>query len=385
MKTSPDNRLLYFCSSWSGGIADYAHEQAIAIGKQGIAVTLLTSPLFQKEKANYQLLPVLTSARSFQSSITLLKKVVLGWQIVENYLTLAHVIRQQKFKYVLLDTYSEYLAPLWSPPLCKLAQEGVKFGAIVHDPVRNYVVGPLWWHRWSIACGYSFLSEAFVHEAIELDTEVPMPQLRTTVIPIGSYQFPKPQDTREKVRTDLGIPNHAKVLLSFGQIRDNKNLDLVLKAMTKHPTTYLVVSGKVSTPTQRPLAFYQNLANSLGISDRCLWLIDFISEQKVSEIFNACDLVLLTYNADFCSASSVLNLAVNYRRPCLASSGQGNLKTVVEKYRLGIFVEPDSPEAIRHGLQKWLNGKMPTPMWEQYEKENSWQRNAEIVIDRLFE
>ena len=387
MKTSPDNRLLYFCSSWSGGIADYAHEQAIAIGKQGVSVTLLTSPLFQKEKTDYyQLLPILTSSRSFQSSIALLKKVVLGWQIIESYLTLAHVIRQQNFKYVLLETYSEYLAPLWSHPLRKLAQDGVKFGAIVHDPVRNYVVGPVWWHRWSIACGYSFLREAFVHEPIELDTVKPMPSLCCHLVPIGKYSFQPVTSSKDTIKSNLKIPLNSKIIISFGQIRDNKNLDLALKALSQvfEQNVYLIVAGKVSSSQQKTADYYQNLASNLQVNDRCRWLLQFLTEEEVASLFNASDLVLLTYSSTFRSASSVLNVAVNYKRPCLASSGQGNLKTVVEKYGLGIFVEPDSSEAIECGLQKWLDGEMPTPLWEQYEEENSWQRNAEIVIDRLF-
>ena len=380
-----DNRLLYYSSSWSGGIADYAHEQAKALGQQGLSVTLLTSPLFKKQQTkDYQLLPILASARAYHSPFALARKLVLAWQIIQNHLILARVIRKYKFKFVILETYSEYLAPLWSPFLRKLAKEGVKFGAVVHDPVRGYVVGPLWWHRWSIACGYSFLSEAFVHEAIDLETVKPMPLLHTTVIPHGSYFFSQPSKNKESARQALSIPPNVKVILSFGHIRDNKNLDLTLKAIAAFPNVYLVIAGKVASEGQRSISFYQNMAQNLGVADRCRWLIDFIPESEVANLFNMSDLILLTYNREFQSASGVLNTAIAYRRPCIASSGEGNLKSVVQKYDLGIFVEPDSAEAIECGLQKWLDGEMQTPLWEQYEEENSWQRNAEIVIDRLF-
>ncbi|MEA5516913.1 glycosyltransferase, partial [Nodularia sp. UHCC 0506] len=291
--------------------------------------------------------------------------------------------QNEGFEYVLFGSYAEYLAPLWVDPLRKLAKEGVTFGSVVHDPVRNYVVGPLWWHRWSIACGYSFLKEAFVHEAIELDTEKPMPQLHTTVIPIGLYYFPKSQNSREKVRAELNLPQQAKILVSFGHIRDGKNLDLALKAITNFPDVYLVIAGKVSASTQRPVTYYQNLAQSLGIAKRCRWLIDFLPEQQVGDLFNACDAVLLTYNANFKSASSVLNVAVNYQRPCIASAGEGNLKTVVQKYKLGVFVKPDNWQAIRDGIQQWLNG-IDSPQWEQYEQDNSWDKNAEIICQQFW-
>ena len=41
-----------------------------------------------------------------------------------------------------------------------------------------------------------------MHQAIELDTQKPMPQLQTTVIPHGSYQFSEPQQSPEEVRKE---------------------------------------------------------------------------------------------------------------------------------------------------------------------------------------
>ena len=46
------------------------------------------------------------------------------------------------FRRVLLATYLEYLALLWAPSLRRLMRRGVVFGAVVHDPVRDYIVGP---------------------------------------------------------------------------------------------------------------------------------------------------------------------------------------------------------------------------------------------------
>lgn len=385
MKSNTNYRLLYFSPAWSGGLADYAHEQAQALGRRGVDVTLLTSPDYKKEKTElYTIKPILVSAGAFKFPLALVRKAVLAANMLQNYAKLAKIIQEENFQYVLFGSYAEYLAPLWSHPLRQLANQGVTFGAVVHDPVRGYVVGPLWWHRWSIACGYSFLREAFVHEAIDLDTEKPMPKLRTTVIPIGLYYFPQPQNSREKVRAELNIPEQAKVLLSFGHIRDGKNLDLALKAIANFPDIYLVIAGKVSASTQKSVTYYQDIAKTLRIVERCRWLTNFLPEQQVGDLFNACDAILLTYSANFQSASSVLNVAVNYQRPCIASAGEGNLHTVVQKYKLGVFVKPDDWQAIRDGIQQWLNGIDP-PQWEQYEQDNSWDKNAKIICQRFLE
>ena len=383
-KLNSDYKLLYFSPAWSGGIADYAHEQAKSLGKQGLKVIFLTSPLFQKKNEGiYEIRPVLSPSKLFQSSFSILRKIAFGFSIIQNIVTLSSIISREKFQYVLLGNYSEYLSPLWYLLLWRFAKDGVIFGAIVHDPVRDFVVGHKWWHRWSIACSYSFLREAFVHQAIELDTVKPMPRLVTTVIPHGSYQFSSPQLSREEVRAKLNIPEKAKVLLSFGHIRDGKNLDLALKAIANLSDVYLVIAGKVSSSTQKPVDYYQDLACDLGIAEMCRWLIDFIPDEQVGDLFNACDAVLLTYSSSFQSASGVLNAAVAYQKPCIASSGQGNLRTVVQKYKLGVFMKPDDWQAIRDGIQEWLNG-IDSPQWEQYKQDNSWDKNAKIVCQRFL-
>ncbi|MEJ1932792.1 glycosyltransferase, partial [Nostoc sp. NIES-2111] len=379
MVSNSNCRLLYFSPAWFGGLADYAHEQAQALGQMGVQVTLLTAPAYRKEETNlYKVERVLKTLDGLRTSHPLIRKTFLAATILQNYVILAQTIQNQDFRYVLLGSYSEYLAPLWVNSLRKLGRQGVTFGAVIHDPVRDYVVGPLWWHRWSIACGYSFLQEAFVHEDIALDTARPMPNLRTTVIPHGSFEFLPPQKSQEQVRAEMKIPQQAKVLLSFGHIRDNKNLDLALKAIACFPDIYLLVAGKVTSSTQRPITYYQDLAHTLGIAERCRWLIDFIPEDQVGNLFNACDAVLLTYSATFQSASGVLNAAVAYRRPCIASAGSGNLRTVVQKYHLGIFVEPDNLDATRNGIHLWLNNTVK-PKWEDYKRDNSWRKNAEVV------
>jgi glycosyltransferase involved in cell wall biosynthesis len=381
----PIGRLLYFSPFASGGLADYARAQAIALSMAGAEVVFLTS------RHNRIVPPGSCSVikdlyatdgrKPFRSALA--RKIVAAWTIASNYRQLVRTVSHGRFRHVLFASYAEYLAPLWAPALCKLAREGVRFGAVLHDPVRDHVLGPRWWHRWSVACAYSFLHEAFVHDAIDLDTVRPMPRLRTTVIPHGPYQFPVSRRSRMKVRATLGLPESAKVLLAFGYVRDGKNIDLALRALIDEPSIYLVVAGTTPTATQRPIAYYQKLAQELGAAPRCRWLAYFIPADQIGDLFLASDAVLLTYSSTFRSASGVLNSAVAYRRPCIASAGQGNLRSMVRKYDLGVFVEPDSVDAIRNAMRCWQAG-LPEPRWADYEKDNAWEKNAELVCDRLW-
>jgi glycosyltransferase involved in cell wall biosynthesis len=376
-------RLLYFSPSAVGGLADYAHEQANALADAGIEVTVLTTPRFVPQGSRrYQIRPALNDVPSGSPS-KIARKISWVKCLLKNFRTLRDEIEKENYKTVLFGSYSEYLAPFWAGQFRSLARTGVRFGAIVHDPVRDYIVGPRWWHRRSIADAYLFLNEAFVHEEIQLDTVRPMPLLRTTVIPHGPYHFPDPTESREEIRKKHALPDHAFVLLSFGHIRDGKNLDLVIRALPGLPSLYLVVAGKEQSSTQKPITYYQELARTMAVQDRCRWIHGHVPQNEIGNLFGASDLILLAYSKNFRSASGVLNTAGSYRKPCLASAGGGNLQSVVERYQLGWFVTPDDPNALKTGLQAALRGGI-NPRWDAYESENSWQRNAQLVKEKMF-
>jgi glycosyltransferase involved in cell wall biosynthesis len=388
---------------------------------------------------------------------------------------------------VLFACYKEYFAPFWVGPLRRLAKKGIVIRTIAHDPVRDFVVGPIWWHRWSVRLGYSFVRDVFVHDETPVDFGGKKPAgIRIHQIPHGPYEVAEPKIGREAMRRRLGfsldlttedtegteegkaetlkseklkqnfeplitqintdksreagqslasqagasesdsltskladspvsespicsadgpasIPATSHplpatpaapdvVFLAFGQIRDGKNLDLFLRAMTRLPESVkLLVAGKGDSGSSRPPEFYQKLAKELGVGGRCRWDIRRIPDEEVGDIFAACDVVLVTYSAKFRSASGVLNAAVSARKPVLASCGGGPLKSVVEKYDLGVFADPDDVEEIVKGASKLATRDQlhatrdqlhatPAPAWDRYERENSWEQNARKIL-----
>jgi glycosyltransferase involved in cell wall biosynthesis len=303
--------------------------------------------------------------------------------LLANFLILRREIARGGYDKVFLVSYAEYFAPIWAWMFVRLRRRGVVFGVVVQEPVRNFQVGPDWWHRWSISSAYGFISQAFEHDHVPLDTIQPNPEMEVHIVPMGPQKFPNPAESKPVTRARLGSPQGALVLFSFGHIRDNKNLDFAVRALAEIPNVWLLVAGKRTAESQRPESYYIKLAESLGVGDRCTWLIDYVSEPEAANLFEACDLVLLTYNRSFYSASGVLNVAAKYRKPCIASAGEGALKKVVGQFQLGVWVEPDSPEAVADGIRKWISNR-PEPDWEGYAWENSWKRNAEVVRSAMF-
>ena len=184
--------------------------------------------------------------------------------------------------------------------------------------------------------------------------------------------------SRQEARAELELPEQAKAFLSFGHIRDGKNLDLFIQAMREFQDVYLIVAGSEQSGGQKPAAYYQQLASQLGVSDRIRWNVRYIKSSESPRFFRAADFLLLTYSRQFRSASGVLAVAAHYELPCLASSGNGPLKTAIQSYDLGVFVSPDCPNAIRDGIEAVQRGSK-TPQWARFCSDHSWTRNAECV------
>jgi len=378
-------KLVYYCPGSVGGISDYAYAQSAALAQAGVEVILLTVATGAPQSKGFSCISCLEDeSQPVSSSSRILRRAGQCGRIRRNIFRLCTYVRSHQIQHVILASYSEYFAPMWSYQLRGLARSGVHLSAILHDPLRNYVVGPRWWHNWSVRSGYSFLSDVFVHEEVDR-AEISVPDhIRLSVVPHGPFDFCPPVESREEIRLRLGIPAGAWLLLSFGQIRDGKNLDRVIRAMRDFDELWLLVAGKEVGGVQHPLSYYQSIAEECGVANRCRWISDYIPSEQVGSLFAASDLVLLTYSSSFRSASGVLNAAVQFGKPCLVSAGRGALRTQVQKYHLGIWVEPDDDKAIRAGLHQFLQVGAPDPLHVEYAGENSWQRNAEMVRDRLF-
>ena len=378
--------LVYFASVGKGGLANYAEHQARALADAGASIVFLGSGHFEDSarlnSPNIEFIR-LSDAPRWIRQCGILGRVTAS--ILERLMSvrqLVSLVRQRKIQSVLLTAYAEYWAPLWSWQLQRLHRKNVWFGVVVHDPVRDFRIGPVFWHRWSMSLAYSFVDVAFVHDSTDLDTGSPRRNLSVVKIPHGIYEFPYPSSppSLEQVLTEFGLPLNSIVLLSFGHIRDGKNLDLTIRALVHQPRMYLLVAGKEQSSGQRTVAYYQQLARDVGVAERCVWRSEFITEECIWKYFFVANAVMLTYSKAFHSASGVLNVAAVYENSLIASGGDGPLKSAVQQYGLGIWCEPDSESSLYSALKSFLEAPLTVAKWANYKHDNSWQTNANVVL-----
>jgi glycosyltransferase involved in cell wall biosynthesis len=282
-----------------------------------------------------------------------------------------------------MASYAEYLSPFWVWPHLFLSRLwGQIYAANLHDPVRDYQVGPAWWHHLSVHLAYLPLRFGLAHQRLSSLSPVPA-HVEVFEAPVGIYDLTESSDDPVEIRKRWQAPPGMKVFLAFGFIRDNKNLDLIIRALADHPNAFLAVTGRAQSTKDRPVAFYIKLAEELGVSARIRFSDEFVPDEKMAGYFTAADFIILTYGASFRSQSGVLNLAARARRPVLASAGPSPLQDSVKKFSLGIFVEPDSLSALTDGMGALLRDGIAEPRWEDYEAYASWQVNAKTLLNAI--
>ena len=222
---------------------------------------------------------------------------------------------------MLLDSFVEYLSPLWVWPHWFLTRFcGIRYAANLHDPVRNYQLGPRWWHRLSVRLAYLPLDFVLVHDALPEPSPIP-PSVRAVQVPVGVYEVRRGSGSREEWRMRHGVNPTQEMFLAFGHVRDGKNLNLVIEALAGQPDAVFVMAGSVQSAADRGFSHYKNVAASAGVEDRCRFIEGFVPDEEVAALFDAADFIVLTYSSQFLSQSGVLNVAAPCHKPVLASSG----------------------------------------------------------------
>lgn len=374
-------RILYVAESDSGGIFTYACRQALALAERGAEITFLCRPA--KFTVSHPLISFKTEFPSRPGNKGRRLKRLTTY-VLDSRKCMTSVVKEANTGYelILWDCFREYLSPFWIGPLEKLRKRGLRIGVINHDPVRDFIVGPRWWHEYCIRRAFRCFTDVFLHDDRRVDWGGGRPRhVRVNTIPHGPYTYPEGRKGREARRKEWNFSKGDFAFLSFGQVRDGKQLDLVLQAMTRLPgRVKLVVAGKGGAQSQKPVSYYQDLARELGVSARCYWENRYIDDDEVSDLFLASDAVLTTYSSRFVSASGVLSTAVAYNRPVLASAGDGPMRTALCDYPIGEWVEPGNPEQLLGKMEMLANARKMY-RFEEYNRDHSWDTNARIILE----
>ena len=175
---------------------------------------------------------------------------------------------------------------------------------------------------------------------------------------------------KEKKRAELGITKEAYVMLSVGELNENKNHSTVIRALKRvnNPNITYMICGQ--GPLEEKL---KDLIKELGLRSQ-VKLLGFRSD--IPEILKVSDLFVFPSRREGLSVS--LMEAMISGLPVVCSKIRGNTD-LVEEGKGGYLVEPNDIEGFAESIVKMVNKKEQAVSFVEYNKESIIEFSDERV------
>lgn len=176
-----------------------------------------------------------------------------------------------------------------------------------------------------------------------------------------------------------GIDTKLKTILFFGILRNNKGIDVLIEALNEIEEEYnIIFAGKAANNT------IDQMINDFILKSKkanVIYMNRFIKENEVPILFNISDFTVLPYTT-FHSQSGVLSQAISYKLPVIVTN-LGAMPEIVEKYSLGVIVEPSNTIQLKKEIQYFLNNDLSNykKNFLKCKDDFSWEAIANKTID----
>ncbi|MCU4177465.1 glycosyltransferase family 4 protein [Carboxylicivirga sp. N1Y90] len=186
---------------------------------------------------------------------------------------------------------------------------------------------------------YNLINGVIVHNKESYDSLIiksyKLPHI--SVIPHGNY---RPFVNQLPLSTEKQVIN----LLFFGQIKEVKGLDILLRAfakVVKQSDNYrLVIAGK---PWKTGLDYYQNLIEDLNIGNKVETHFRYIKNSEVESFYASSDILILPYKRIY--QSGVLLMSMSMGRSVIASNLRA-FKEIVEDGVNGFLFDSEDIDSL---------------------------------------
>lgn len=382
----PVPRVLHYFAFPGGGIGRYVHVLLTEMQRHpGVHCELACIPSYEyRDTASYAVWPGLME---ITHRVPLLRRMRFALNLAVNPVRAIRHAAASGADILHLSTIPHVTFPIWSR---ELRRHGIRLVATAHDVRRSHAITHLGYELEQLRRMYRACACLFVHSEYQkrdLMDFADIPEERIAIVPHGPSDYGPASGTKAELRRRYGIPLDKQVALFFGDIRPDKNLDLLIRAMAEYKDRmFLVVAGRPKGREGKPASYYQMLATELGLEKSILFRTEYIPEAEVPDYFELCDWVAMPYSSGFTSQSGVLNVAMAQRRPVLITATP-TIRETLDECRVGICVQPDSLDDLRRGIREFLtvqNGFFADQI-NHYLDKFSWANNVLATVNAYCE
>lgn len=312
-----------------------------------------------------------------QNKNKLIRKFYYLYRSLINPFRLRRYLQTQPPSVVLFNDFDQLTALLW-PYFFKTLQQKHLFAVLLHDPDRDSFFRWKWLSEQTMKNIMSLMSVAFYHGYLPHKSYYEGNFLKVSV-PHGIY---------ENKEINAVFLHQLKSLTAgycvvgiLGNIRDEKNYEIVIDALINLKEVKLLIAGKAAN-SGVSIDAYKNYAKQKGVEQQIIWVEEYLNGADFNAAIEVCDVVLLYYKASFTSQSGVLNTIAPFRKKLIVSDIKSSLTKTVKKYQLGAIVPPNDVVALTKVITELCHSDIESKSgWQQYIADVSWGEHVAIAID----
>ena len=168
----------------------------------------------------------------------------------------------------------------------------------------------------------------------------------------NGIEFPSlPLESRDACRERLGLSDFKEIVLTIGNIRRVKGIDIFLRAAAdvckRRPSALFLIVGDNHEPAH--FNELKELVSELGISHNVLF---YGPSEEVGQLLAACDIFCLPSRSE--GFSNALIEAMGAGVPCVATRVGGNVEAIANN-RSGVLVPSEDPKALSSAIGELLD------------------------------
>lgn len=238
------------------------------------------------------------------------------------------------------------------------------------------------WNKKSLSKMYEAADVLVTHSKTNADQLCEIfnvPKDKINVIPHGVKSNYNKLD-KQYCKEQLNILDDLPILLFYGNIRESKGLDILIKALKGLKCRLIIAGSPFYGESFEP---YRVLIEENGITTT--EFIEFTDDDFRDILFNACDYVVLPYK-EFYSQSGVFMQAIQFHKPIIATN-VSSFSEYINRYKIGYIAAPCNVEDLRNVIQNALSSPIDcSEFMSTAIKENCWEvvgeKYSRILLER---
>ncbi len=376
---SRPTRIIFYLFFPGGGIGKYTHqllEQLVRHDDLEIEVACLSDYQW-RDNDSYRTWPGLFSI-SHRVPMVRRSRFLVG-QFINPRRLVAHAM-QVDADIIHICNINYLSFPFW---LGRLNAWGGKLACSAHDIRRRMRLIHRGWEERQLKRFYRRCDALFVHsmdQADELQAFAGVERARISIVPHGPHVYaPPPLDSQAELKATYRIPANRQVALFFGYLREDKNLDGLIRALHQAglENLHLLIAGNTAARGEEHVQDCRILVNELRLEDRVTFDVRYIPDTELPALLKLCDWAVLPYKPTFSSQSGVLNLAAFYERPVLVTPS-ASFKELLADVAIGELCPGYEDDDIAAGIRGMVKKVAQGADWNfsAYRAKYSWESNA---------